>query len=175
MLSVHCCMTYPLTPMILFPLCPASLMHRTRRSIDRSEPICVISLAVIGCCWMMHISLSLCCALKDKDYILILVNGNTEFWSLSSDCLVTGLSIFNFGLFFFNWDSLALEWDSWFFTRWVPGLTITIFFKITATAYPASEIKISFLCHYYIVAWPIPCPPGAQLCLDQICLRKDFS
>ena len=33
--------------------------------------------------------------------------------------------------FFFNWDSLVLDWDSWFFTRWVPGLTITICNKIT--------------------------------------------
>ena len=26
-----------------------------------------------------------------------------------------------------------LNWDSWFFTRWVPGLTITIYNKITAS------------------------------------------
>ena len=31
-----------------------------------------------------------------------------------------------------NWDSLVMERDSWFFTRWVPGLTITICNKITA-------------------------------------------
>ena len=35
-------------------------------------------------------------------------------------------------LFFFNWDSMVLDWDSWFFTRWVPGLAITICNKITA-------------------------------------------
>ena len=35
-----------------------------------------------------------------------------------------GPSIFNFGLVFF-------KWDSWFFTRWVPGLTN----KITACIY----------------------------------------
>ena len=32
---------------------------------------------------------------------------------------------------FFNWDLLVLDWDSWFYTRWVPGLTITIHDKIT--------------------------------------------
>ena len=33
--------------------------------------------------------------------------------------------------FFLNWDSMALDWDSRFFTRRVPGLTITICNKIT--------------------------------------------
>ena len=32
---------------------------------------------------------------------------------------------------FFNWDLLVLDWDLWFYTRWVPGLTITIHDKIT--------------------------------------------
>ena len=36
---------------------------------------------------MMNVSFSLCCALKEKDYSLISVYCNTEFWSLSSDSL----------------------------------------------------------------------------------------
>ena len=35
------------------------------------------------------------------------------------------------GLLFLNWDSKVVKWDSWIFTRWVPGLTITICNKIT--------------------------------------------
>ena len=34
-------------------------------------------------------------------------------------------------VFFFNWDSLVMDWDSWFFARWIPELTITICNKIT--------------------------------------------
>ena len=38
-----------------------------------------------------------------------------------------GPSIFNYRLeYFFIWDLMFLDWDSIFFTRWVPGLTITI-------------------------------------------------
>ena len=40
-----------------------------------------------GCCLMMQISISLCCALKKKGYMYILISVycNTEFGSLSSD------------------------------------------------------------------------------------------
>ena len=72
---------------------------------------------------MMH-SFSLCCALQKKDYILISLYLNTEFWSLSSDYLSgynvhKSPSIFNLGLIFltrifFNFDSLVLDWESWF-------------------------------------------------------------
>ena len=42
------------------------------------------------------------------------------------------VSIFNLGrLLVLNLDSLVMDRDSWFFTRSVPGLTITIFIKIT--------------------------------------------
>ena len=34
---------------------------------------------------------------------------------------------------FLNWDSLVLHWDSWFFTKWVSRLTITICINISAT------------------------------------------
>ena len=44
-----------------------------------------------------------------------------------------GPSIFNFGLLvFFNWDSLFMDRDSWFFTRRFPGRTISICNKVTA-------------------------------------------
>ena len=42
-----------------------------------------------------------------------------------------GPIIFNFGLVFFSRGSLVLDWESWFFTRWVPGLNITICNNIT--------------------------------------------
>ena len=45
-----------------------------------------------------------------------------------------GPRIFSVGLpVFLNWDSLVMARDSWFFTRWVPGLTITICYKTTTT------------------------------------------
>ena len=61
---------------------------------------------------------------------------NKEFWHLSPVYLSgymhpKGPSIFNLGSsVFFNWDSLVMDRDSWFFTIWVPGLTITICNKI---------------------------------------------
>ena len=42
--------------------------------------------------------------------------------------------------FFFNWDSLDLDWDSWIFTRWVQGLTLTISNKITEPFHWASML-----------------------------------
>ena len=77
--------------------------------------------------------------LKIKDYILISVYCCKEFWSLSSCRLTVWVpkspSLFEFRIHcFFNWDSLVLDWDSWFFTKWVPGLAITICNKITVTA-----------------------------------------
>ena len=47
------------------------------------------------------------------------------------------------GLMFLNRDSMVLDWDSWFFTRWVPWLTITICNKITEIVYG----KICFFFH----------------------------
>ena len=41
---------------------------------------------------------------------------------------------------FLNWDSAVLDWDSWFSTRWVPELTITICNKIAE--------RISYTVHY---------------------------
>ena len=68
--------------------------RRMQRSIDRSEdvyveyPVCVISVSVlVAIAKRMLISFSLCCALQQKEYIIISVNCNTEFWSLSSDYL----------------------------------------------------------------------------------------
>ena len=42
--------------------------------------------------------------------------------------------------FFFNWASLDLDWDSWFFIRWVQGLTLTISNKITEPFHWASML-----------------------------------
>ena len=86
------------------PLRPTSLMHKNPRThktnylfiaciqqnarINRSIWTCVfVEISCLfnfwgsyyGCCLAMHISLSLCCALKQKDYILISVYCNTEF------------------------------------------------------------------------------------------------
>ena len=40
---------------------------------------------------------------------------------LQINCVVTKDSETHW---FLNWDSVFLDWGSWFFTRWVPGLTI---------------------------------------------------
>ena len=37
-------------------------------------------------------------------------------------------------LLFFNWDAMILDWDSKFFSRGVPGLTVTFCNKITGIA-----------------------------------------
>ena len=68
---------------------------------------------------------------------------STEFWSLSSCRLTVWLykssKHVQFQIrCFFNWDSLVLEWDLWFFTKSVPGLTITIWNKITVTGLSCS-------------------------------------
>ena len=64
-----------------------------------------------------------------------------------TDWLHKDPSIFSLGLLLFlNWESLVLDWDSWFFTRWVPGLTITICNKITDTddgCYPDLDLSAS--------------------------------
>ena len=43
---------------------------------------------------------------------------------------------------FLNWDSMVLHWDSWFFTRWIPGLTITICNKITANRVKPAKVPL---------------------------------
>ena len=43
-----------------------------------------------------------------------------------------------------NWDSLVLDWDSWFCSRWVPGLTITISNKITGKSAVTNSFLVSF-------------------------------
>ena len=129
---------------VLWPLRPASLMHknppkctniygsvpcRTQRSIDRSEDVfCRIPCLCDFCgyssghCWTMHNIIffkTLLCF--TKEYLL-------STWSHK------GPSIFQVRTScFLNWDSMVLEWDSKFFTRWAPGLTIhvTICGKIT--------------------------------------------
>ena len=92
--------------MILLPLRPASLTHKNlkRGEIihgmrpvgckDRSiHPFVFVEISCscnscgshYGSCLTEHISFSLFCALKQKDYILISVYCSKEFWNLSSD------------------------------------------------------------------------------------------
>ena len=40
----------------------------------------------------------------------------------------------------FNWDLLVLDWDSWFFSRWVHGLTVTICNKMTEHRHNKSNL-----------------------------------
>ena len=91
---------------ILLPLHPGSLKHKNPQRcklihgmytvgckdgssdlsgvlVEISNP-CNLFGSYYGCHLMMH-SFSLCCALQKKDYILISLYLNTEFWSLSSD------------------------------------------------------------------------------------------
>ena len=58
--------------------------------------------------------------------------------------------MFNFVLVFSYWDSLVPDWNSWFFTRWVAGLTctITICNKITVRT---SQLLIS--CEAVLCNW----------------------
>ena len=92
--------------MILLPLRPASLTHKNpvRREVilgmrlvgrkDRSiDPFVFVEISCscnscgshYGSCLTEHMSFSLFCALKQKDYILISVYCSKEFWNLSSD------------------------------------------------------------------------------------------
>ena len=108
--------------------------------MDRSEDVLIMEYIIScscdfwGCCLTMHIHLSLFCALNNRKTILFLI-----------DWLHKDPSIFNLGIsLFLNWESLVLDWDSWFFTRWAPGLTITICNKITDTddgCYPDLDLS----------------------------------
>ena len=139
---------------ILLPLCPVSLTHSNLQRwkiihgmcpIGHKEPS--INLKIFsgriscssdfcGCCWKIHVYFSLFCALNTcilKDYILILVNCSKELWHLSPIKFSAYVKAQAWLLVFLNWDSLVMDWNSWFCTRWVPGLTIhvTICNKIT--------------------------------------------
>ena len=62
--------------------------------------------------------------------------------SSSTIWLHKGPSIFNLRLLvFFNWDSLVMDRDSWFFTRWVSGLTKTILNKICGSHFYFTHIE----------------------------------
>ena len=72
----------------------------------------------------MHISFSRRCALHKNIFYLSghLIKRPNHF-QLRTSC-------------FLNWDSMVPEWDSLFyFTRWVPGLTMTICNEITVTVW----------------------------------------
>ena len=97
-------------------------------------------------------------------------------------------SFFKLGLpLFLNWESLVLDWDSWSFTRWVPGLTITICNKITDTddgCYPDLDLSTSdCLFHAKKLCQPIrstsqimvvtPHKYGVSVFVPQTLLRQD--
>ena len=64
---------------IFLPLHPASLMHKKMQNKSwHWSRSCNFCGSYYGCCLTIHISLSLCCDLKLKDYILISVFCNTE-------------------------------------------------------------------------------------------------
>ena len=122
----------------------------TQRSIDGSEDVfveyvCVISVAVVK----QRLFPLVFVVLYNRRSIIIFVsvNCNTEFgvW-LQTNCVVTRPRD---SMFFFNWDSTVLEWDSWFFTRGVPGLTITICNKISA-----SSDQMEYLSVTWELFWP---------------------
>ena len=79
-----------------------------------------------------------CC--YDYNYILISVTCDKEFWSRSSDSVTACFNTLNPSTFnvelvvFLTGTQLFLDWDSWFFLRWVPSLAITTSNKITVTA-----------------------------------------
>ena len=86
--------------------------------------------------YLLNSLLTFCALNIQKDFILISLNCNNSFGvCLSGYIRCKGPSIFNLVLLvFLNWDSLVLDWNSWFFTGWVPRLTITICNKITVNA-----------------------------------------
>ena len=64
---------------IFLPLHPASLMHKKMQNKSwHASRSCNFCGGYYGCCLMIHMSFSLCCDLKLKDYILISVYCNTE-------------------------------------------------------------------------------------------------
>ena len=130
------------------------LLHASRmtgRSIDWSEDVFVeYHVWVIsrgcscGCCLTTLISFSLCCALQWKEYIFISVYCNTEFViCLQINFAVTKDPVthcfFKLGL-----DVSGL--GRVIFTRWVPGLTITICNKSSADC---------GLLFWYYVCYPV--------------------
>ena len=67
---------------IFLPLGPASLMHKSHKKMQNkswhASRSCNFCGSYYGCCLTIHISFSLCCELKLKDYILISVYCDTE-------------------------------------------------------------------------------------------------
>ena len=83
------------------------------------------------------------------------------FWFYDSQ-VKTALKIQTRLLFFLNWESLVMDWDSWFFIKWVPGLTITICNKITGSTQilrgsPTSNKKLQDKASSQVVWKILPC------------------
>ena len=105
-------------------------------------------------------------------------NHSTQLTMLQVNSLVTQrLKHFLFQTLFLDWDSFVLDWDAWFFTRWVPGLTIAICNKITYSV-SSQRRTLSFLyCIFRCVNQaPVPAPKsiGLIVCL-QTCKVCTFS
>ena len=114
--------------------------HRMQRSIDRHEDViveytvCVISVAVLVAvvtrCLFLVVFVKYVLYKRRSTFLFqqtVLIQSFGVCLQIS--CVVTkdpGTHCF------WNWDSMVLDWDSWFFKRWVSGLTITICNKITA-------------------------------------------
>ena len=103
--------------MILLPLRPASLTHKDSKRCKITYNMCPIGrkewsidLKIILVQYPVHVIFFL--------QINCLVTEMPTYFQLSTPC-------------FLIWNSLVMARDSWFFTRWDPGLTITICNKIT--------------------------------------------
>ena len=106
--------------------------RRTQRSIDRSEdvfagyPVCVISVAVIV--------LLLNDAYFSESLLWFTIGG--VYFNFSNETVIQSFGVclqINCVVTKDPRTHCFLNWDSWFFTRWVPGLIITIYNKITAS------------------------------------------
>ena len=97
------------------------------RFLCRKVRSCDLCSWLCGCC----LNLSPLTFVVTTIIILISVTCDKEFWSRSSDSVTACFNTLNPSTFnvelvvFWTGTQLFLDWDSWFFTRWVPWLTIT--------------------------------------------------
>ena len=106
------------------------------RFLCRKVRSCDLCSWLCGCC----LNLSPLTFVVTTIIILISVTCDKEFWSRSSDSVTACFNTLNPSTFnvelvvFWTGTQLFLDWDSWFFLRWVPSLAITTSNKITVTA-----------------------------------------
>ena len=135
-------------------------------SFCRNICLCNYCGSYYGCCLTMHISFTLCCALK-YDYIFILVYCNTEFWSLSLqiNCLVTKRAK-NFQF----WTSRFLNWDS-MVAQDCHSLRTADAFPVVASLPPKIE-KPRLEMHLLFAGQDCHCKKNP--CLDNLCVNLPF-